>query len=459
MRRRILTSIITTGCLAICSIALAERPNILLIMADDLGIEGLNCYGGSSYETPHLDELARGGIRFTHAYSQPLCTPTRVQIMTGKYNQRNWLYFGILDPREKTFGHLLASAGYKTCIAGKWQLQSYDPPNFPNADSRRGTGMKVGDAGFDEYQLFHSWHTEDKGSRYANPSFDRNGEIVKDVDGGYGPDSSVDYILDFYKRHQDQPTFVYYPMALPHWPVNPTPASEEWQNPELRLSEDPKYFVDMVNYLDELVGRLVDGLEQLALREKTLILFYSDNGTDRKVTSVFKGKSIKGGKATPLQTGIRVPLIANWPGTIEPSQTSNDLIDASDFLPTLAELGKADIPQDWHYDGISFAPRLLGRAGPKREAAFFWYDPRPGWDKEKFSRHIFALDHNYKVFSDGRIFDIAGEGFRELELSTEALDETSQAAIDQLKKVIQKSMQSPLSEAAKQEVNAFGEQQ
>ena len=98
---------------------IAKPPNILLIMADDVGIEGFGCYGGSSYSTPYIDKLAKDGMRFTHAYSQPLCTPTRIQIMTGKYNHRNWSYFGILDPGEKTFGHLMKEAGYRTCIAGK----------------------------------------------------------------------------------------------------------------------------------------------------------------------------------------------------------------------------------------------------------------------------------------------------------------------------------------------------
>ena len=118
-------------------LALAKQPNVLLIMADDIGIEGFGCYGGTSYETPQIDKLAKGGLRFTHAYSQPLCTPTRIQIMTGRYNHRNWSYFGILDPAEKTFGHMMKEAGYKTCISGKWQLQSYDPPDFPNAERRR----------------------------------------------------------------------------------------------------------------------------------------------------------------------------------------------------------------------------------------------------------------------------------------------------------------------------------
>ncbi len=147
-------------------------------MADDVGIEGFGCYGGTSYKTPHIDALAAGGLRFTHAYSQPLCTPTRVQIMTGKYNHRNWMYFGILDPNERTFGHRMQEAGFKTCISGKWQLQSYDPPDFPNAQCCRGKGMKVTEAGFDEHCLFHSRHTEDKSSRYADPTVFCNGKLV-----------------------------------------------------------------------------------------------------------------------------------------------------------------------------------------------------------------------------------------------------------------------------------------
>ena len=125
------------------------KPNIILVMADDIGTDGIGCYGGQSYATPNIDKLAAGGLRFTHAYSQPLCTPTRVQIMTGKYDHRNWTYFGILDPQERTFGHLMKEAGYNTCISGKWQLQSYDPPDFPNADRRRDKGMQVTEAGFD----------------------------------------------------------------------------------------------------------------------------------------------------------------------------------------------------------------------------------------------------------------------------------------------------------------------
>ncbi len=432
-----------------------NRPNIVLIMADDLGIECLGSYGGTSYQTPFLDELARTGLRFTHAYSQPLCSPTRLELMTGRDNHRNWESFGILTRGEKTFGHLLSAAGYKTCLAGKWQLTSYDPLDFPGANQRRGTGTHPKDAGFDEYSLFHAEETEDKGSRYANPTFLRNGQLHVDVADAYGEDLTVDFILDFMKRNRNEPQFVYYPMALPHWPMVPTPHSDDWKNPARRLDEDTKYFPDMVAYMDHTVKKLVTGIEKLGLKDRTLILFYSDNGTDRQIESEFRGQTIPGGKGAVTQNGIRVPLIAWWPGKIE-AGVCDDLIDPSDFLPTLAELANTKVPKGWQIDGVSFASQLFGQTGQPREWAFFWYDPRPGWDKAKFSRHVFALDHRYKLFSDGNFFHIEGDGFHEVALDAENLSNEARAAKAKLQSAIDRMMQPPLSPRVHHEVDAYG---
>lgn len=321
---------------------------------------------------------------------------------------------------------------------------------------RNNAAEKVTDAGFGEHCLFHSWHTEDKGSRYANPTFFRNGELVKEVNGKYGPDFSVEFILDFMKRHKDEPMFVYYPMALPHWPMVPTPDSKQWSEKSRRLEESTRYFPDMVEYMDKLVGRVVGGIDSLGLTNNTLVLFYSDNGTHRQIVSRMNGKDVRGGKALPLQTGIRVPLIASWPGTIKPNQTNSQLIDASDFLPTLANIAGAKIPQNWHCDGLSFSSALIGKPGRKRDWCFFWYDPRPGWDKERYGRSIFALDHNYKLFSDGRLFDIKGNGVREVEVDSTDKSLKVKQARTKLGKVIKQMMRPPISDSAKVEFDAFG---
>ena len=196
--------------LSLCSAAWAGKPNIVVIMADDMGYECMSANGWTDYETPHLDRLAARGIRFTHAHSQPICTPSRVQLMTGIYNNRNYLKFGLLDPAATTFGHLLKKAGYATAVAGKWQLEG---------------GMDAPRAfGFDEYCL---WQLTRRPSRYPNPGLEVNGEEKDYTDGEYGPDLVSDFLCDFMERKKDGPFFVYYPMILPHWPYEPTPDSPD----------------------------------------------------------------------------------------------------------------------------------------------------------------------------------------------------------------------------------------
>src|SRR5438876_2276642 len=189
----------------------APKPNLILILADDLGYECLGCNGSTSYKTPALDRLAADGMRFRHCYVQPLCTPTRVQLMTGQYNVRNYIQFGLLHPEAITFGNLLKQAGYATGIAGKWQLShGFDGP---------------GKFGFDEYCL---WQLTRRPPRYANPGLEINGKEIDYKKGEYGPDLVSDYVLDFIARKKNQPFFLYYPMMLTHPPFQPTPDSKDW---------------------------------------------------------------------------------------------------------------------------------------------------------------------------------------------------------------------------------------
>lgn len=378
-----------------------KKPNVVLILADDLGYECLGCNGGTSYKTPHLDKLAASGIRFTKGFSTPLCAPTRLQLMTGQYNYRNYEAFGIMSPAEKTFGHMMKGFGYKTCIAGKWQMYSYNPPDYQ--PEWRGKGMLPKDSGFDDYCLWHAGHTEDKGSRYADPVVLQNGQLRK-VAGEYGEDVFVSFMSEFMKREKNGPFFVYYPMALTHGPFAPTPRSASWKSGD-RHKSNPANFADMVGYMDHSVGRVVETIDRLGIRDNTLILFFADNGTPREIASRMGDRVIRGGKGDTTDAGTHVPMIANWRGTAPAGKVLDDLVDSTDFLPTLAAVAGSKVPAGFISDGRSFLPQLRGEKGNPREWIFSHYDPRPGWDKEQFSLKISARDKRYKLYSTGDLYD------------------------------------------------------
>jgi len=374
----------------------SKKPNIVLIMADDLGYECLGCYGSKSYKTPVLDGLARTGMRFEHCYSQPLCTPSRVKLMTGQYNFRNYVNFGVLDPKQKTFGHLLRDRGYATCVVGKWQLYG----SVDQSAEVRGTGSMPGQAGFDEHCL---WQIKDRGSRYKDPVMVQNGKTRDDLQGKYGPDISCDYALDFIERHKAGPFLLYYPMALVHSPFEPTPDSEDWGKKTKK--NDTRYFADMVAYMDKIVGRIVGKLGELGLRENTLVLFVGDNGTDKSIRSKMADSVIRGDKGNTTDGGTHVPMIANQPGVVPAGKVCGDLVDFSDFVPTFAEATGADIPGDMPVDGRSFLPQLRGEKGNPREWIFCHYDPR--WGKNKMRR--FVRDKRWKLYANGELYDVQAD--------------------------------------------------
>jgi arylsulfatase A len=202
----------------------SDRPNVILIMADDVGWEAFGCYGGEDYQTPHIDALAASGIQFRHAYSTPICTPTRVKLMTGKYGFRNYTHFGYLNPQERTFGHRLQAAGYRTAIAGKWQLNGLYNSLPGHQDSARPQA-----AGFDESLLWQvttgKQVANGGGERFWSPPLEHNGRFVtvEENQGKYGPDLLCEFICDFMHRNREDPFFVYYPMVLVHDPFVATP--------------------------------------------------------------------------------------------------------------------------------------------------------------------------------------------------------------------------------------------
>ncbi|MEQ9437529.1 MAG: sulfatase-like hydrolase/transferase [Cyclobacteriaceae bacterium] len=362
-------------------------PNIVLIMADDLGYEVLGSNGGTSYKTPHLDQLANRGVRFTHAYAMPLCTPSRVQIMTGKYNFRNYERFGCLNPKEKTFANLLRDAGYQTAIAGKWQLEGgKDAPDH---------------FGFDQYCLWQI-QTGDFWYRYKNPVVYQNGVLLENRPGNYGPKVFTEFILDFMQEATEKasPFLVYYPMCLVHDPFQPPPNHEAFASYEIEGLNDTTYFRDMVAFMDQQVGHIVAQLEALGIQDNTLLLFTGDNGTDQDVVSWMGNRKVAGMKGLPVDAGTHVPLIAQWAGRPGQGQVVRDLIDFTDILPTLLEAAQVEKPTDFLVDGRSFLPQILGERGHPREWIFCDYNS----GKPQFPIVRYAQDHQYKLYSDGSFY-------------------------------------------------------
>lgn len=392
--------------------ATGERPNVVLIMVDDFGYECISANGGESCKTPNVDRLAAGGMRFENCHVQPLCTPTRVQLMTGRYNIRNYLQFGTLIRSETTFGNLFHKAGYKTAICGKWQLgrEADSPQHF----------------GFDESYL---WQHTRRPPRYANPGLEQNSRELDFSNGEYGPELVNNFALDFIERNKDQEFFLYYPMILTHDPFQPTPDSPDYDPKAIgeKVNQRPRHFPEMTEFMDKMVGRLDDKLQKLGIREKTILIFLGDNGTGRGFTSRFKGQEIKGGKGTTTQYGSHVPLIVSWPGRIKPGQVNGNLISSVDFLPTICEVAGITTPEN--VDGVSFLPQLLGQKGQPREWLYHWYSPR---QNNNLKVTEYAFDHHYKLYRDGRLIDLAADPLEKNPLDLATLNDAATKALRKL---------------------------
>ena len=374
-----------------------RRPyNVVLIMADDSAVDNYGCYGSTYFKTPTLDRLAKTGAKFNHCYSEPVCTPSRVKIMTGRSGIRNYVQFGTLDRGEVTFGHMMKKAGYATAIAGKWQLHNGD----------RGTLAPA--CGFDTYCL---WNYPGTGSsRYWNPSIMQDGRLLETKPTDYGPDIFSDFLIRFIERNQDRPFFVYYPMVLIHSPFPKTPDNVPASGKTARAKGQALLnFRDMTLYADKIVGRIVSALEKRGLRENTIVMYTTDNGTHRSLSYPFRKESRQGEKAYATDGGSHAPLIINCPGTVPSGIVSEDLVDFSDFMPTIAEITKARLPEI-KLDGRSFWPQCLGKKGHPRDWIFQYYYPKfepaakahgQGMGELEI---VWAQNQQYKLYRDGTLY-------------------------------------------------------
>ncbi len=375
-----------------------EKPNIIFVLADDLGTNGVSCYGADAFKTPMIDALAQGGTRFTHAYAAPLCGPSRAVIMTGRYAFRtgatNQDRVPLIKPDQETMiPRVLKSAGYASASIGKWSQFGLTPADF----------------GFERYLSYQGsgiyWNTQKKGREYLV-----DGKTLALKDKEYMPDMMHKFLVQFMEEHLKQPFFVYYSLSHVHSEILPTPDS---------APDSKNLYADNVAYMDKLAGQLMSELDRLGLRKKTLIVFVSDNGAVESQTEVsfIGGRQIHGSKGSMEEGGSLVPLIANWPGTTPAGKVSADLIDFSDFLPTFAALAGAPLPANTVIDGRSFAPQIRGEVGQPRDWIFvqlakMWYVRSAGW----------------KLNQKGELFDMSDAPFAEKPVAADSQDPAALAA-------------------------------
>lgn len=405
----------------------SDRPNILFILADDVGREVLECYGGSSYQTPNLNRLAATGAKFEHCYSMPVCHPTRICLLTGQYPRHignpRWGSFPE-NAETRTFASIAKRAGYATAVAGKWQL------NLMTRDLGH-----PGRLGFDEWSLF-AWH---EGARYHEPMIHQNGKLLENTAGKYGPDLYVDFLVDFMKRQKDRknPFLAYYSMALCHDVTDDIDAPVPY-GPRGRYDN----FAEMAEQMDERIGRVMHFLDKSKLWDSTLVLFTTDNGTAGRskisaignqnkfiyenVVSKFHGQDIPGGKGQLTDWGTRVPMIAVWKNVIKPGQSWDNLVDFSDLLPTFADLTEGTLPLGVPLDGHSFSGLLRGDGKSKRRWAY----------AEGKGGRFFAKTQRHKLYNSGQFFDTEADAFEKRALDVSSLNGKARRDFESLQKAI-----------------------
>ena len=382
------------------------RPNIIFILADDLGIGDVSAYGSDQNKTPFIDKLAAEGIRFTHAYTAPLCGPSRARILTGRYAFRtgavNQDRVGKIKPAAETITPaILKKAGYASALIGKWSQFGETPAAF----------------GFDEYLTFRGsgvyWSTEKKG---AETYFVNGKELPLPADV-YMPDLMHQQVTKYISAHQKTPFFLHYSMVHVHANIQRTPYSKTGSD----------LYADNTAYMDKLVGDLVHVLDSLHMRENTLIIFMGDNGTASKYAerSSIGGKQLSGKKGTMLECGSLVPATISWLGKIKSGRISNQLIDACDFLPTLAELTGVPIPSDRIIDGKSFLPLLFNESASHRD-----------WIFMELGNQWYVRDANWKLTREEKLFDMRRAPFEEIEVQKPDSLTATKAAFVKLKTVL-----------------------
>ena len=366
-----------------------QPPNIVLIVADDLGIGHVGCYGQTKIRTPRIDRLAAEGMRFTQFYAGAnVCAPSRSVLMTGLHTGhtpvRNNGMKRFLSDEDVTLAEVLQTAGYATGGFGKWGLGT---PDTPGVALQQGFDTWCGQYSQVHAHFYYPYFVMRDRERLPLPENEgrRRGRYVQDV--------IHQQALAFIEAHRDRPFFAYLPYILPHVElVAPPQARQAYEGEFPRIARaDPRpgylgsddacaEFAGMVSYLDQLVGQVLDTLQRLGLADRTIVLFTSDNGpqpgawTDIFVDYFDGNGPFRGAKTNFYEGGIRVPLIVRWPGKIAPGSVSDQVAYFADIMPTLAELAQAREHLPPKLDGLSLVPALLGRPHEQPQHEYLYWE-------------------------------------------------------------------------------------
>jgi arylsulfatase A-like enzyme len=348
-------------------------PNLVFILADDLGYGDLSCYGSTDIRTPNIDRLAKEGVRFTQFYANgPVCTPTRCGLMTGRYQQRiGGLEWAILPgkkhlglpPQEKTLAAMLRETGYATALSGKWHL-GYTPDRAPNAH------------GFDHFFGLLSGNHDYFTHRENNGEPDLYLDEKPVVMGGYSTHLITRHALQFLETMKAKPFFLYVAFNAPHFPFQtPEDAGRQVTLREWAMGSRETY-VRMVEAMDAGVGEILAALERHGLTRNTVVIFVSDNGGER----YSRNGPLAKGKGQLWEGGLRVPCVARWPGQIPAGEVLAQTGIMMDWTATIANLAGAAPPPNRPFDGMDLGPFLVGRQKPV-ERTLFWRRVGPDFVK------------------------------------------------------------------------------
>ncbi len=387
-----------------------NRPNIIFILADDLGYGDLGCYGQEKIKTPNIDQLASKGMRFTQAYAgSTVCAPSRCSLMTGMHNGRNRirdnLPHGIfLQPDDFTLAELLKQTGYRTGGIGKYSLGN---PGSWGVPICQGFDYYYGQLNQDQAHFYYPhylWENDKVVLLFGNRA-ERKQEYTQDL--------YTEKALTFIEENRQHPFFLYLPYTIPHFSDYPTdspdyyivPSDEPYSDRD--WSQTSKNYAAMITRLDRDVGKIMALLKELGIDGNTLVIFTSDNGPLTRVSDAYRffdsNGPLKGGKRDMYEGGIRVPFIVRWPEMVPESTVSDEIIAFWDVMSTFAEI--IDYPSEIQTDGISFLPALRGEENEEHEYLYWDYGhvrkryiQAVRWDKYKGIRNITEIGADFELY-------------------------------------------------------------